>query len=43
MMRQQAMQMDVDYWVEEVGFDEVLDALITACNYWATQAGDPTH
>lgn len=35
----QAMSNDLTYWLEEKGFDEVLDALISACAYWA-EAGE---
>lgn len=37
MMRQQDMHMDIEYWVEELGYADVLDALIDVCQYWATQ------
>lgn len=35
----QEMSNDLTYWLEEQGFDEVLDALISACVYWA-EAGE---
>lgn len=41
MTRQQEMENDIEHWVEECGFDDVLDALICACNYWATQKDTP--
>lgn len=41
MMRQQEMKNDGAYWVEEVGYAEVLDALIDTCQYWATTGNQP--
>lgn len=40
-MQWQEMQRDIEYWVEERGFSEVLDALISTCNYWATDQEAP--
>jgi hypothetical protein len=44
MMKQQEMAMEIAYWVEELGYDCVLEALQSTCHYWAT-AGDtaPPH
>jgi len=41
MMKQQEMAMEIAYWVEEVGYAEVLEALRDACNYWATTGEEP--
>jgi hypothetical protein len=41
MMKQQEMQNDIAYWVEEVGYEGVLDALIATCQYWATSGDIP--
>jgi hypothetical protein len=40
MNRWQEMENDIAAWVETLGYDLVLDALITTCQYWATSPGD---
>jgi hypothetical protein len=41
MTRQQEMEYEIAYWVEEVGYEAVLDALRTTCQYWATTGEQP--
>jgi hypothetical protein len=41
MTRQQEMEMEIADWVETLGYDQVLDALITTCQYWATTGDTP--
>ena len=41
MNHDQEMEMDLATWVETLGFDEVLSALITTCHYWATHTESP--
>jgi hypothetical protein len=36
MMRQDEMQHDIAYWLEHCGYEDVVDALIAACDFWAT-------
>jgi hypothetical protein len=41
MTKHQEMGMEIAYWVEEVGYADVVDALISACQYWATAGDEP--
>jgi hypothetical protein len=41
MFNQQEMAMDIAYWIEACGYDEVLSAMISACQYWATTGDEP--
>ena len=40
-MRQQEMQHDIAWWIEDVGFDAVLEAVIAICQYWAMTGDQP--
>ena len=35
------MEMEIAAWVEALGYQEVLSALITTCHYWATHTASP--
>jgi hypothetical protein len=37
----QEMEVDIAWWVEHQGYDQVLDALISTCQYWATSGDEP--
>ena len=39
MTRQQALENNIAYWLEDQGFDDVMDAVMTACLWWADQHG----
>jgi hypothetical protein len=36
MNRQEALQVDLAYWIEEAGYGAVLEALAKECLFWAT-------
>jgi hypothetical protein len=36
MRHYQEMEREIAFWVEELGYDEVLSTLITICTFWAT-------
>ena len=41
MNTQQSMEVELGYWVEELGYAEVVRALIATCNYGATTGDVP--
>ena len=46
MTRQQALENDIAYWLEDQGFDTVIDTLLDVCAWWADEPeGDalPSH
>jgi hypothetical protein len=40
MTKEQEMQNDIEYWVEECSYEDVVDALIDACQFFATMETD---
>jgi hypothetical protein len=36
MTTQDEMKNDIGYWLEQCGYVDVVDALIDACDFWAT-------
>jgi hypothetical protein len=43
MTRQQEMAREIGYWVEDVGYEAVLAALIGICQQWAAMETKPPH
>ena len=41
MNKQQSMEVELGYWVEELGYAEVVRALLATCNYGATTGDVP--
>lgn len=37
MMHDQALQMDIEYWLEEMGYEAMIDAVRSACLFWAEE------
>ena len=41
MNKQQSMEVELGYWVDELGYAEVVRALLATCNDWATTGDVP--